>query len=128
MNFWSNSNKSFVFGCVAGNHYPRNLSELPPEVQALHMAVIWHDERMTPERMIALLQEQRREWIETAAAFDRLKTYLTGTFSLQDAEGNSRACRVRAEQLQAMIQEMEQQCQIDAPALLKEEARQPYLQ
>jgi hypothetical protein len=92
------------------------------------MAVIWHDETITPERMLAILEDQQRQWIETAAAFDRLKTYLTGTFSLQDADGNSHACRVRAEQLQALIEQLQQQCQIDPAAHVKEEARPPYLQ
>jgi hypothetical protein len=92
------------------------------------MAVIWHDERMTPERMLKVLQDQQRQWLETAVAFDRLKTYLTGTFSLQDAEGNAHACRVRADQLQVMIEQLQRQCQADPAATTKEEPRQPYLQ
>ena len=92
------------------------------------MAVIWHDERITPERMLTILQDQQRQWLETSASFDRLKTYLTGTFSLQDAEGNSHACRVRAEQLQVLIQQLQLQCEIDPAADVKEEARQPFLQ
>ena len=94
----------------------------------MDMAVIWNDERMTPQRMIKVLEDQRRQWLETAIAFDRLKTYLTGTFSLQDAEGNSHACRVRAEQLQVMIEQLKLQCQMEEPAATeKEEPRQPYL-
>jgi len=92
------------------------------------MAVIWHDDTITPERILTVLEEQRRQWLETADAFDRLKTYLTGTFSLQDAEGNSNACRVRAEQLQVLIQQLQQQCQIDPSANVKEQARPDYLQ
>jgi hypothetical protein len=92
------------------------------------MSVIWHDERFTPERMLKVLEEQQRHWLETAASFDRLKTYLSGTFSLQDAEGNAHACRVRAEQLQPMIDQLRQQADLPAPALPKEEPRQPYLQ
>jgi len=92
------------------------------------MAVIWHDERMTPERMIKVLEEQQRNWLETAAAFDRLKTYLTGTFSLQDAEGNAHACRTRAEQIEQMLQNLRLECQLEATAEAKEEPRQPYLQ
>ena len=83
---------------------------------------------MTPERMLRVLEEQRRHWVETAAAFERLKTYLTGTFSLQDAEGNAQACQVRAEQLQQMIQQLQLQCQLEPPAEAKEAPRQPYLQ
>jgi hypothetical protein len=92
------------------------------------MAVIWHDETITPERMLTVLEDQRRQWIETADAFDRLKTYLTGTFSLQDAEGNSHACRVRAEQLHVLIEQLQQQCKIDPASLVKEQARPDYLQ
>jgi hypothetical protein len=92
------------------------------------MAVIWHDERMTPDRMLKVLQEQQRNWLEAAVAFDRLKTYLTGTFSLQDAEGNARACRVRAEQLESLIQQLRLECQMGAAAEAKEEPRQPFLQ
>ena len=92
------------------------------------MAVIWHDERMTPERMLKVLLDQQQQWNETAAAFERLKSYLTGTFSLQDAEGNAHACRQRAEQLQAMIDQLRQQCEIDPATMTKEEHRPPYLQ
>jgi hypothetical protein len=92
------------------------------------MAVIWNDERMTPERMMKVLEDQRRQWLETAIAFDRLKTYLTGTFSLQDAEGNAHACRVRADQLQVMIEQLKQECKQDPITADKEEPRQPYLQ
>jgi hypothetical protein len=92
------------------------------------MAVIWNDERMTPERMMKVLEDQRRQWLETAIAFDRLKTYLTGTFSLQDAEGNAVACRVRADQLQVMIEQLKQECKQDPITAAKEEPRQPYLQ
>ncbi len=92
------------------------------------MAVIWHDERMTPERMLKVLIDQQQQWRETADAFERLKSYLTGTFSLQDAEGNVHACRQRAEQLQAMIDQLQRQCEIDPASLQKEEHRQPYLQ
>jgi hypothetical protein len=91
------------------------------------MAVIWNDERMTPERMLKVLEDQRRQWLETAVAFDRLKTYLSGTFSLQDAEGNAHACRVRAEQLQLMIERLKLQCQVDPSTIDREEPRQPYL-
>lgn len=92
------------------------------------MAVIWHDERMTPERMLKVLIDQKRQWNETAEAFERLKSYLTGTFSLQDAEGNVHACRQRAEQLQVMIDQLQIQCSIDSASLEKEERRPPYLQ
>jgi hypothetical protein len=92
------------------------------------MAVIWHDERITPERMLQILEEQRRHWLETANAFDRLKTYLTGTFSLQDADGNASSCRVRADQLQVVIDQLRAQHQLDDPNTRKEEPRQPYLQ
>lgn len=92
------------------------------------MAVIWHDERLTPERMLKVLIDQQQHWRETADAFERLKSYLTGTFSLQDAEGNAHACRQRAEQLQAMIDQLQLQCQIDPATLKKEEIRPPYLQ
>ena len=92
------------------------------------MAVIWHDERMTPERMLKVLIDQQQQWKETAEAFERLKSYLTGTFSLQDAEGNALACRQRAEQLQAMIDQLRQQCEIDAATMTREERRPPYLQ
>ncbi len=92
------------------------------------MAVIWHDERMTPERMLKVLIDQQQQWRETADAFERLKSYLTGTFSLQDAEGNVHACRQRAEQLQVMIDQLRQQCQVDPAELIKEEQRPPYLQ
>ena len=92
------------------------------------MAVIWHDERMTPERMLKVLIDQQRQWRETADAFDRLKSYLTGTFSLQDAEGNAHACRQRAEQLELMIQQLRQQCQLPPEGLQREQIRPPYLQ
>jgi hypothetical protein len=92
------------------------------------MAVIWHDERLTPERMLKVLIDQQQQWRETAEAFDRLKSYLTGTFSLQDAEGNAHACRQRAEQLQAMIDQLHVQCSVDPAMLVKEERRPPYLQ
>lgn len=92
------------------------------------MAVIWHDERMTPERMLRVLLDQQRQWRETAEAFERLKSYLTGTFSLQDAEGNAQACRNRADQLQGMIDQLQTQCSIDPASMIKEEPRPPYLQ
>ena len=82
---------------------------------ACDMAVIWHDERITPERMIALLEDQRQHWLETAAAFDRLKTYLTGTFSLQDAEGSAKNCRSRAAHLERTIKKLREQCDIYPP-------------
>jgi hypothetical protein len=92
------------------------------------MAVIWHDERITPERMIKILEDQRRHWLETANSFDRLKTYLTGTFSLQDADGNASACRARATQLQVLIDQYRQQHQLEDPTSSREEPRPPYLQ
>lgn len=83
---------------------------------------------MTPERMLKVLLEQQRQWRETAEAFERLKSYLTGTFSLQDAEGNAQACRHRAEELQGMIDQLRIQCAIDPASMTKEEWRPPYLQ
>jgi hypothetical protein len=79
------------------------------------MAVIWNDERMSPERVIELLEEQRKYWLETADAFDRLKTYLSGTFSLQDAENSARTCRQRAKALEAQVQQLREQSQIIPP-------------
>jgi hypothetical protein len=84
-------------------------------VQAIGMAVIWNDDSMTPERLIKVLEEQRRHWLETATSFERLKTYLSGTFSLQDAEGNARACRVRAEALERTIQQLRAEYRIQPP-------------
>jgi hypothetical protein len=79
------------------------------------MAVIWNDERLTPERVIELLDEQRRYWLETADSFERLKTYLSGTFSLQDAEKNAITCRERATALEGRIRQLREQCQIIPP-------------
>jgi hypothetical protein len=76
------------------------------------MAVIWNDERMTPERVIELLEEQRKYWLETAESFERLKTYLSGTFSLQDAENSAVTCRERAKALEGRIRQLREQCQI----------------
>ena len=76
------------------------------------MAVIWNDDTMSPERLIKILESQRQQWIETANAFDRLKTYLSGTFSLQDAEENARGCRQRAEKLERTIKQLREQYQI----------------
>ncbi len=77
------------------------------------MAIIWNDDRLTPERMLAILKKEREHWIETAAAFERLKTYLTGTFSLQDAEQRARNCRARAEALDRLIKTLEEQIKTD---------------
>ena len=77
------------------------------------MAIIWNDDRLTPERMLAILKKEREHWLETAAAFDRLKTYLTGTFSLQDAEQRARNCRTRAEALDRLVKTMEEQIKAD---------------
>lgn len=83
---------------------------------------------MTPEHMIKVLDEERRNWLETADAFDRLKTYLTGTFSLRDADGNAQLCRQRAEKLQEIINQLQLECQLDSASLAKEDPRPPYLQ
>lgn len=89
------------------------------------MAVIWNDERLTPERMIQLLEDQRKHWLATAESFERLKTYLTGTFSLQDAEGSAQSCRVRAAALERTIKQLREQYEMppmtppaDPPVLL----------
>jgi hypothetical protein len=76
------------------------------------MALIWNDERLTPERLIEILEEERKHWLETAASFDRLKTYLTGTFSLKDAEGSSELCRQRAAALARTIKQIREQYQM----------------
>lgn len=81
----------------------------------MRMAVIWNDERLTPERVIELLEEQRKYWLETADTFERLKTYLSGTFSLQDAENSARTCCARATALEQRIQQLREQCQIVPP-------------
>jgi hypothetical protein len=73
------------------------------------MAIIWNDERMTPERMLAVLKREREHWLETAEAFERLSTYLNSTFALQDAEQRVRNCRARAEALGALIKTIEEQ-------------------
>jgi len=73
------------------------------------MAIIWNDERLTPERMLGILKKEREHWLETAAAFERLKTYLNGTFALQDAEQRARNCRTRAEALDRLIKTIEEQ-------------------
>lgn len=78
------------------------------------MAIIWNDERLTPERMIGILKKERDHWMETAAAFERLKTYLNGTFALQDAEERARNCRDRAEALGRLIKTMEEQNKADS--------------
>lgn len=77
------------------------------------MAIIWNDERLTPERMLGILRKEREHWLETAAAFERLKTYLTGTFSLQDAEQRAQNCRERAEALGKLIKTLEEQIKGD---------------
>ena len=73
------------------------------------MAIIWNNEQMTPERVLALLKREKEHWLDTAMAFERLKTYLTGTFALQDAEQRARNCRARAEALGRLIVTMEEQ-------------------
>jgi hypothetical protein len=78
------------------------------------MAILWHDERLGPERMLAILKREREHWLETAADFDRLKTYLTGTFSLQDAEQRAQNCRARAEALSRLIKTLDEQIRSDA--------------
>jgi len=77
------------------------------------MAIIWNDDRVTPERMLSILKKEREHWLETAAAFDRLKTYLTGTFSLQDADQRARNCRTRAEALDRLVKTIEEQIKND---------------
>jgi hypothetical protein len=89
------------------------------------MAIIWNDERLTPERMIQLLEDQRKHWLATAESFERLKTYLTGTFSLKDAEGSAQSCRMRAAALERTIKNLREQYEMppmappaDPPLLL----------
>ena len=77
------------------------------------MAIIWNDDRINPERLLAVLKNEREHWLETAEAFERLKTYLTGTFSLQDAEQRARNCRQRAEALAKLISTLEDQLKED---------------
>ena len=77
------------------------------------MAIIWNDERLTPERMVGILKKEREHWLETAAAFERLKTYLNGTFALQDAEQRARNCRDRADALGRLIKTIEEQIKAD---------------
>jgi hypothetical protein len=79
------------------------------------MAVIWNDERLTPERVIELLEEQQKYWLETADSFERLKSYLSGTLSMQDAENSAATCRERARALEGRIRQMRDQCQIIPP-------------
>jgi hypothetical protein len=79
------------------------------------MAVIWNDERLTPERVIQLLEEQRKHWLETAESFGRLKSYLSGTFSVQDAENSALNCLTRASELEVRIRQLREQCQIIPP-------------
>ncbi len=90
------------------------------------MAIIWHDETLTPERMLKLLEDQQQQWLDTAVAFDRLKTYLSGSFSLQDAEGNANACRARAESLNHAIQSLREQCKV--PDINDQQVRSKYIQ
>jgi hypothetical protein len=73
------------------------------------MAIIWNDERMTPERMLAVLKKEREHWLETADAFERLSTYLNSTFALQDAEQRVHNCRERADALGELIKTVEEQ-------------------
>ena len=73
------------------------------------MAILWNDERLTPERMLNLLKKEREHWIETAASFERLKTYLSSTFALEDAEQRARNCRSRADALGRLIDTIEEQ-------------------
>jgi hypothetical protein len=76
------------------------------------MAVIWDDGVLSPEWLIRTLEAERRHWLETAASFDRLKTYLSGTFSLKDAEENAKLCRQRAQKLEATIKHLREEYQI----------------
>jgi phosphopantetheine adenylyltransferase len=73
------------------------------------MAIIWNDERLTPERMLGILKKERDHWLETADAFERLTTYLNSTFALQDAEQRVKNCRARAEALCELIKTIEEQ-------------------
>jgi hypothetical protein len=77
------------------------------------MAIIWNDDRVTPERMLAILKKESEHWLETAAAFDRLKTYLNGTFALQDAEQRARNCRTRADALDRLAKTIDEQLKAD---------------
>jgi hypothetical protein len=77
------------------------------------MAILWNDERITPERMLVILKREREHWLDTATAFERLKTYLTGTFSLQDADQRARSCRARADALGRLISTVEEQLKAD---------------
>jgi hypothetical protein len=91
------------------------------------MAILWNDERLGPERMLKILTREREQWLETAADFDRLKTYLTGTFSLQDADQRAQNCRLRANALLNLIQTLEEQIKADGFVPSKREPAGKYV-
>lgn len=70
------------------------------------MAVIWADERLTSAELARDLEIQRLHWLETASAFDRLKSNLAEPSALQYADDYARSCRLRADKLERLIRQM----------------------
>jgi len=67
------------------------------------MAVLWHDEKLNPETVAKMFDDERRAWLETAEFLDRMKNSLISGGVALAATEQAMQCRARAEALKHVV-------------------------
>jgi hypothetical protein len=67
------------------------------------MGVLWQSDKLDPESIVKILERERRAWLETANAFERLKPSLVSGTATQDVVNHIHSCRARAEALKKLV-------------------------
>jgi len=67
------------------------------------MAILWQDEKLDPQSIVALFERERKAWLEMADSIDRLKPSLVSGGVSEQATHHVHDCRARAEALKRLI-------------------------
>ena len=79
------------------------------------MAVLWHDEKLNPETVAKMFDDERRAWLETAEFLDRMKNSLISGGVALAATEQAMQCRARAEALKHVVVRICEQHQLPGP-------------
>jgi len=70
------------------------------------MAIVWQDEKLDPESIVRIFERERKAWLETAEAIEKLKPSLVSGGVAIQATNMVHDCRARAEALKRLILRM----------------------
>ena len=67
------------------------------------MAILWHDEKLDPEAIVRMFEQERHAWLEMAEYIEKLKPSLVSGGVVSEATSHVHTCRARAEALKRLV-------------------------